>query len=156
PCILLPLPGDFAYRVIAEEKDGGEGELRLSDFQAIVDARGPGGIKLESPTWMARFRIHHRLAARYRVGRAFLVGDAAHIHSPVGGQGMNTGFQDAYNLAWKLDLVVRGRARDSLLDTYEVERRPIAQDVLFGTDRATRAALLRHGALLHARNKVAQ
>jgi 2-polyprenyl-6-methoxyphenol hydroxylase-like FAD-dependent oxidoreductase len=156
PCILLPLPGaESAYRMITEEREG-EGELRLEDFQAILDARGPAGVRLESSTWMARFRIHHRLASTYRAGRVFLAGDAAHIHSPVGGQGMNTGIQDAYNLAWKLDLVIRGRARAALLDTYEIERRPIARDVLFGTDRATRAAFLQTGALLHARNKIAQ
>jgi FAD binding domain/Aromatic-ring hydroxylase, C-terminal len=74
----------------------------------------------------------------------------------VGGQGMNTGIQDAYNLAWKLDLVIRGRARPSLLDSYELERRPIAREVVFGTDRATRAALLKPGVLLAARNKIAQ
>jgi 2-polyprenyl-6-methoxyphenol hydroxylase-like FAD-dependent oxidoreductase len=156
PCVLLPLPGDGAFRVVAEEVVDLEPELSLATFQRLLDERGPGRILLESPSWMARFRIHHRLTSRYRSGSVLLAGDAAHIHSPVGGQGMNTGMQDAYNLAWKLDLVIRGRARATLLDTYEAERRPVAHRVIFGTDRATRAAFLRRGALLRARNEVAR
>jgi hypothetical protein len=75
------------------------------------------------------------VSERFRVGRVFLAGDAAHIHSPVGGQGMNTGIQDAYNLAWKLALVVRGEARGGLLDSYEAERMPVARALVGGTDR---------------------
>ncbi len=75
------------------------------------------------PAWLATFRVNVRQAEHHAVGRVFLAGDAAHIHSPVGGQGMNTGIQDAVNLSWKLGLVLAGRAPERLLDTYEAERR---------------------------------
>jgi len=88
--------------------------------------------------WFSNYHVHHRVAANFRHGRALLLGDAAHIHSPVGGQGMNTGIQDAYNLAWKLALVTRGAARESLLDSYEAERQPIAKALLDTTDAAMR------------------
>ena len=91
--------------------------------------------------WESTFRIHRRQAATYRRGEVFLAGDAAHIHSPVGGQGMNTGLGDAENLAWKLALVVRNRASERLLDTYEAERRPIGARVLASTTPATRLVL---------------
>jgi len=86
--------------------------------------------------WFAMYRVHHRVAEKFRVGRAFLAGDAAHIHSPVGGQGMNTGIGDAVNLGWKLAQVVQGRARASLLDTYEPERIGFARSLVATTDRA--------------------
>ncbi len=90
-----------------------------------------------SVEWTSTFRIHRRLADTYRRGRMMLAGDAAHIHSPLGGQGMNTGIGDAENLAWKLALVISGRADAGLLDTYEAERRPIAKDVLTSTSGVT-------------------
>jgi HEAT repeat protein len=83
---------------------------RLPDVQRVVDRRGPAGVILHDPIWLAGFRINERKVAEYRRGRVFLAGDAAHIHSPAGGQGMNTGIQDTFNLAWKLALVIRGRA----------------------------------------------
>jgi hypothetical protein len=86
--------------------------------------------------WFSKYRIHHRHATRFRDRRCFLLGDAAHIHSPVGAQGMNTGLQDAYNLAWKLALVVLGYSSQDLLDSYEAERLPVAQALLKGTDTA--------------------
>jgi hypothetical protein len=89
---------------------------------------------LTDVAWQTRYRLHRRGVRRYRANRVFLAGDAAHIHSPAGGQGMNTGIQDAINLAWKLALVVRGRGPAWLLDTYEVERRPIAHTLLRTTD----------------------
>lgn len=92
-------------------------------------------VRLTNPDWLTHFRTHHRMVDRYRVGRVFVAGDAAHIHSPAGGQGMNTGIQDATNLAWKLASVLRNGAPDSLLTTYETERLPVAQDVLRFTDR---------------------
>jgi hypothetical protein len=99
-------------------------------MQAIVDQRGPAGVRIRDPRWLTSFRINYRAANHYRHGRIFLAGDASHIHSPIGGLGMNTGIQDAYNLAWKLALVYRGRAPLNLLDSYEKERRPVAEDVL--------------------------
>lgn len=93
------------------------------------------GMRVETVNWFSIYRVHHRVADRYRQGRAFLVGDAAHIHSPVGGQGMNTGIGDAINLAWKLAAVLRHGAPDSLLDSYEAERRAFALRLVETTDR---------------------
>jgi 2-polyprenyl-6-methoxyphenol hydroxylase-like FAD-dependent oxidoreductase len=93
---------------------------------------------LKECSWFSTYRIHHRSAARFRERRCFLMGDAAHIHSPVGAQGMNTGLQDAYNLAWKLALVIQGRADESLLHSYEDERVRVAQRLLHTTDRGFR------------------
>ena len=90
----------------------------LADVQALIDRRGPGGMTASDPVWLAGFRINGRKVAGYRWGRAFLAGDAAHVHSPAGGQGMNTGMQDAINLAWKLALVVRGTGPDEALRGY--------------------------------------
>jgi 4,5-epoxidase len=97
-----------------------------------------GGAGVESIEWASVFRVQERLVDHYRFGRVFLAGDAAHLHSPTGGQGMNTGIGDAENLAWKLAMVEDGRASQSLLDTYEAERRPVAQSVLGGTTTATK------------------
>ena len=93
-------------------------------------------IDVERVNWFSTYRVHHRVADRFRHGRAFLLGDAAHIHSPVGGQGMNTGIGDAVNLAWKLAAVLHGRADASLLDTYEPERIAFARRLVATTDRA--------------------
>jgi 2-polyprenyl-6-methoxyphenol hydroxylase-like FAD-dependent oxidoreductase len=106
----------------------------LDLLQALADPHTGGAIRLHDPVWSAWFRLHHRHATRYRRGRVFLAGDAAHIHSPAGAQGMNTGIQDAWNLGWKLAL--GGTAHPHLLDTYEAERRPVGRDVLRFTDRA--------------------
>ena len=96
------------------------------------------GIDLTFPEcrWFSKYRIHHRHAERFRDRRCFLLGDAAHIHSPVGAQGMNTGLQDAYNLGWKLALVAKGSADEALVDSYETERLPVAKSLLKGTDKA--------------------
>jgi 2-polyprenyl-6-methoxyphenol hydroxylase-like FAD-dependent oxidoreductase len=94
------------------------------------------GIDVRHVSWFSTYRVHHRVTDRFRVGRAFVLGDAAHIHSPVGGQGMNTGIGDAVNLAWKLAMVVKGRAEARLLDTYEPERIAFAQRLVATTDRA--------------------
>lgn len=144
----LPLLGEGRYRVIALAPPHPEREPTLEGMQEIARERMPEGVELYDPAWVAGFRFHGRLAERYRDRRVFLAGDAAHIHSPVGAQGMNLGIQDAYNLAWKLALVVHGRGRPILLDSYEPERRRIAAGVVRGTDRATRGAMralsLRH------------
>src|SRR5262249_43588539 len=86
--------------------------------------------------WFSTYHVHHRVTDRFRVGRSFLLGDAAHIHSPVGGQGMNTGIGDAMNLAWKLAAVIHGEATDRLLDSYEPERIGFARRLVASTDRA--------------------
>jgi hypothetical protein len=110
-------------------------------FDDVVPSlRGEAGTDLSfrACSWFSTYRIHHRRALRFRDQRCFLLGDAAHIHSPVGAQGMNTGLQDAYNLAWKLALVVEGRADAALLDSYEEERVPVARRLLSTTDRGFR------------------
>jgi len=117
-------------------------EPQLAEVQELVDRRTRGAIRLSDPVWLSRFHISHRKIREFRYGRVFLAGDSAHIHSPAGGQGMNTGIQDAFNLAWKLGLVVHERSPVSLLDTFNAEREPVAKMVLNLTDRLTRMATL--------------
>lgn len=108
--------------------------------QLMLKRTGQSRVSISNPSWISEFRIHCRLVDRYRAGRVFLAGDAAHAHSPTGGQGIVTGIQDATNLAWKLARVTGG-APQSLLDTYEEERLPKAQEVLKETDRTTTVLL---------------
>jgi len=105
----------------------------LEDFKQRLRAIAGTDFGVHSPRWMSRFGDATRLAERYRVGRVLLAGDAAHIHPPAGGQGLNLGVQDAFNLGWKLAAQVRGWAPESLLDTYQAERHPVAADVLDNT-----------------------
>jgi 2-polyprenyl-6-methoxyphenol hydroxylase-like FAD-dependent oxidoreductase len=146
---IFPFRGDRC-RVIANTQKEVEGEpvgdLQLEEIQAIVERRTNSGIRLTDPAWLSRFRISHRKISDFRSGRVFLAGDSAHIHSPAGGQGMNTGIQDAVNLAWKLALVVHEKSPDSLLNSYNEEREPVAKMVLSLTDRLTQLATLQ-GAL---------
>lgn len=147
--LALPLGTPRTWRVIGIDGVGGPAEasteapLTLDEVQAFADRVAPGRLRVRDPIWLTRFRLHHRQAARYREGRLFLAGDAAHIHSPAGGQGMNTGIQDAWNLGWKLALVCRGLGPEGWLDTYHDERHPVGRFLLRFTDRlftvATRA-----------------
>jgi FAD binding domain len=105
----------------------------LPQLQAVADRLVPGKSQLSDLRWSSIFRISMRLAEHYGLGNAFIAGDAAHIHPPTGGQGMNTGIQDAYNLAWKMALVLKGRAPKSLLESYEAERLPVGADVVART-----------------------
>jgi 2-polyprenyl-6-methoxyphenol hydroxylase-like FAD-dependent oxidoreductase len=128
----------------------------LADAQAKVDERGPGGLTLTNPVWLAGFRINERKVSDYRRGRVMLAGDAAHIHSPAGGQGMNTGMQDAFNLAWKLALVERGLGQaQPLLDSYSRERSAVGDQVLRGAERVTTMATLRNPVAQFLRNHIA-
>jgi 2-polyprenyl-6-methoxyphenol hydroxylase-like FAD-dependent oxidoreductase len=103
-------------------------EPSLEVFQRLFDEMvGLSGVRLSNPTWLSTYRVNIRMVRDFRVGNVFLAGDAAHVHPPAGGLGLNTGVQDAYNLGWKLAAVVNGEAGDELLDTYEAERRPIAE-----------------------------
>ena len=127
---LCPLPSTNAFQYQAGIAPGQAPELSLANMQAILERRsGRTDIRLHEPTWSSLWRANIRLADRYREGRVFLAGDAAHIHSPAGGQGMNTGIQDAHNLGWKLAAVAKG-ASPALLDSYDAERRPVAVGVL--------------------------
>ncbi len=135
----FPLPGQDLWRLMAPAPEGTD----VSDHDVLevlvgllADYTGTAP-EVSGCDWTSTFRIHRRLAATYRRGHVLLAGDAAHIHSPFGGQGMNTGLGDAENLAWKLGLVVRGLAGESLLDTYEAERRPVAEEVLASTSSLT-------------------
>jgi 2-polyprenyl-6-methoxyphenol hydroxylase-like FAD-dependent oxidoreductase len=135
------MPGENRYRIFGNFPPGPDGpsaeysEPSHEEFQAMVDERVPFPAKVVKEYWVTRYRVHSRTVPRYRSGRIFLVGDAAHVHSPAGAQGMNTGIGDAYNLAWKLALVERGIADDSLLDTYQAERHPVGVQLLKTTDR---------------------
>jgi 2-polyprenyl-6-methoxyphenol hydroxylase-like FAD-dependent oxidoreductase len=149
--MLFPLRSPAKWRVIAigpragrveHQQEAGHkqesltrGELALAELQMAVDAATSGTVRLRDPVWLSHFRLHHRQARSYRVGRIFLAGDAAHIHSPVGAQGMNTGMQDAWNLGWKLALVTLGRVDEKLLESYEAERWPVGRNLLRYTDR---------------------
>jgi 2-polyprenyl-6-methoxyphenol hydroxylase-like FAD-dependent oxidoreductase len=118
----------------------------ISDVQHLLDRRGPKTEKarIEEIVWSSRFRIHHRVADHYRNGHVLLTGDAAHVHSPAGGQGMNTGIQDAIMLGHVLTKVLSGQAEEGLLDTYEQRRRPVGLHVVALTDRMTHVATLRN------------
>jgi 2-polyprenyl-6-methoxyphenol hydroxylase-like FAD-dependent oxidoreductase len=154
--VVFPIsPG--RYRVIADLPPSGAAHPpapTLGQVQAVVDRRGPPGLAASDPVWLAAFRINDRKVADYRWGRAFLAGDAAHIHSPAGGQGMNTGMQDAFNLAWKLALVVRGACGEPLLDSYSPERSHVGDAVLKAAGRLTAVATLRNPAGQAVRNLV--
>ncbi len=125
---------------VREQHDGASETPCLEDVQALIRDRAPAGVSARDPRWLSWFHIHYRVTPHYRHGRTFLAGDAAHIHSPIGSQGMNTGIQDAYNLGWKLALVSSGIAPETLLDSYEAERRAIAKDVLATTHALTEKA----------------
>ena len=138
--LLFPMRGTDHWRVVGilpatlRNRD----DLKFEDVIPSLHKQAEAGLTFKSCSWFSTYRIHHRSASRFREGRCFLLGDAAHIHSPVGAQGMNTGLQDAYNLAWKLALVIEGKADAALLDSYEAERHPVAQRLLDTTDRGFR------------------
>ena len=131
---LFPLPGG-QWRLIATTSPDAQGPVEFSEVERMFTERSPYGGRVRNPGWMSRFVIHERIVDRMREGRAFVVGDAAHVHSPAGGQGMNTGIHDAHNLAWKLALVEKGMAGERLLDSYQAERYPIDREVV-GVTRA--------------------
>jgi 2-polyprenyl-6-methoxyphenol hydroxylase-like FAD-dependent oxidoreductase len=136
--LFFPMRGTDHWRVVGILPPDlrGRDDLSFEDVIPSVRREAGAGLSFQECSWFSTYRIHHRAAARFRDRRCFLLGDAAHIHSPVGAQGMNTGLQDAYNLAWKLALVVTGRADAGLLDSYEAERIPVARRLLSTTDRA--------------------
>lgn len=137
PVALFPMSAT-RWRVVATiEKPVGDAPS-LEITQRILDERAPAGIEARSLHWSSYFRIHHRHANQLRVQRMFIAGDAAHLHSPFGGQGMNTGLHDAWNLAWKLELYLRGRGNEALLDSYSAERLPVIRSVVEMTDLMTR------------------
>jgi 2-polyprenyl-6-methoxyphenol hydroxylase-like FAD-dependent oxidoreductase len=155
------MPGENRYRIFGNVRPGPEGpsaeysEPTHDEFQAMLDERVGFGAKVVKEHWVTRYRVHARVVPRYRDGRVFLVGDAAHVHSPAGAQGMNTGIQDAYNLAWKLALVERGLADEPLLDSYQAERHPVGMQLLTTTDRLFSAIAGQNPLSRFARGRIA-
>jgi len=135
--LLFPMRGTDHWRIVGilPPHLRGRDDLTFEDTIPALRQEAGAGLSFQGCNWYSTYRIHHRRAARFHDRRCFLLGDAAHIHSPVGGQGMNTGLQDAYNLAWKLALVVSGRAGTGLLQSYQDERLPVANHLLKRTDR---------------------
>jgi len=154
--VIFPIsPG--RYRVLADLPPSSARhppDPTLEETQAVIDRRGPPGLKAFDPIWLAGFRINGRKVSQYRWGRTFLAGDAAHIHSPAGGQGMNTGMQDAFNLAWKLALVVHGTCGEQLLDSYSPERSQVGDEVLKSAGRLTAIGTMRNPVAQAMRNLV--
>ncbi len=152
----FPLADGRHRVVIAYELDKAPtGEVTLEEIQQVIDTCGPVGARASDPADLTRFHVNQRRAEHYARGRIFLAGDAAHIHSPIGGQGMNTGMQDALNLGWKLALMVKGQASPRLLESYEAEREQVGEALLRGTELAMRVALTRNPLLLALRNALA-
>ncbi|HEX8189138.1 MAG TPA: FAD-dependent monooxygenase, partial [Pyrinomonadaceae bacterium] len=136
--VFFPLKGERRYRVVGvfpEEFAKEEGEVLYEEIEARIRAEAGLELDLHDVEWFSTYKVHTRHAAAFSDGRCFLAGDSAHVHSPAGAQGMNTGIQDAYNLAWKMALVLKGRAGERLLDTYNEERLENAKNLLRTTDR---------------------
>ena len=138
--------------IVALGGDPMDREPELQDFQAAIDLCGIENLRVSDPRWMARFRVSERRTPAYSRGRVFLGGDATNIHSPVGGQGMNTGIQDAANLMWKIALVESGRGAQALLDSYDAERKPVSDALMRTTSVALRAATSSNWLLEHIRD----
>ncbi|HLK40221.1 MAG TPA: FAD-dependent monooxygenase [Polyangiaceae bacterium] len=137
---LFPLAGEGRARLVGTVRESSARNETLTWDDADHAAIERIGVAVDRVAWFSTYHVHHRVADRFRRGRAFLLGDAGHVHSPVGGQGMNTGLGDAMNLAWKLSAVLGGRANADLLDTYEHERIAFARRLVATTDRAFKAA----------------
>jgi 2-polyprenyl-6-methoxyphenol hydroxylase-like FAD-dependent oxidoreductase len=152
---VFPMPGG-RFRIVANASRVGDftpGTPPLEKIQAILDDRGPGGITAKNPAWLYAFYVQEQNLASYRKDRVFLAGDAAHVHNPVGAQGLNMGVHDACNLAWKLAMVLRGIPNaETLLDSYTIERQAVAERVVANLGRAAQAATVRNPTLQFARN----
>ena len=138
PVAIFPMSA--TRRRIVATVESTEGDAPSLDLvRKVLAQRAPSGLEARALHWSSYFRIHHRQAAQLRVGRFFIAGDAAHIHSPFGGQGMNTGLHDVWNLVWKLDLVLHGHGSEELLNSYSAERRPVIKHVIETTHFLTKA-----------------
>jgi 2-polyprenyl-6-methoxyphenol hydroxylase-like FAD-dependent oxidoreductase len=144
PVIFFPMRGHRWRLTLPFAGRRGGQTPTLAEIQELTGQRAPWPVTVSDPTWLANFHCHRRSASGCRRGRVLLAGDAVHIHSPAGGQGVNTGMADAHNLGWKLALVASGRAPDALLDSYGTERRPVAEQVLKLTH-----ALVHYGSMSH-------
>jgi 2-polyprenyl-6-methoxyphenol hydroxylase-like FAD-dependent oxidoreductase len=144
PLVAFPMREHRWRLVVPLAGDRTPGPPDLAEIQRLADERAPEPVAVSDPTWLASFRCHRRSTDTYRRGHVLLAGDAVHIHTPAGGQGMNTGITDAHNLGWKLALVADGRAPDRLLDTYGAERQPVAEQVLGLTHTLVRFGTMTH------------
>jgi hypothetical protein len=134
----FPMKGENRYRIVGaftEGFDKNEGEILYEEIERRIKAEAEIALDISHVNWFSVYKVHTRHVERFSEGRCFLAGDAAHIHTPAGGQGMNTGIQDAYNLAWKMAYVLKGFANERILDTYNEERLPNAERLLGTTDR---------------------
>ncbi|MDG3005528.1 FAD-dependent monooxygenase [Paludisphaera mucosa] len=156
PFVAIPLPEEGRWRLIdaTGKSDVRAPEAILARLRELAGPISGLGGEVGEASWTSSFVIHRRVVDRYRAGRGFVVGDAAHLHSPAGGQGMNAGVQDAANLAWKLAMVIRREAPESLLESYDPERRPVGERVLRGTDRIMRMFAARNPPTRAARDAV--
>ncbi len=146
PLICFPMREHRWRLVVPLAGDRAPGPPDLAEIQRLAGQRAPEPVAVSDPTWLASFNSHRRSTNTYRRGHMLLAGDAVHIHSPAGGQGMNPGITDAHNLGWKLALVAAGRAPDQLLDTYGAEREPVAEQVLRLTHTLVRFGTMTHPA----------
>jgi len=148
--VIVPAPGGVFRFLTVLPPD--VTEVSVPMMQSILDERGPRGIRITEPVWQTIFRVHARQATDFRRGRIFLMGDAAHVHSPAGGQGLNNGLQDAHNLGWKLAAVIRGESPAALLDSYQPERIAATRRIVRDTDVQTRAWMVKGRPQLLARD----
>ncbi len=155
--VVFPMSGP-RFRVVASQGRSDAAhppmEPTLAEVQRLIDERTGGGFTAGDPQWLSNFRVQERKVDHYRSGRVFLAGDAAHIHSPAGGQGMNTGMQDAIGLAWRLAMVQTGRAGHALLESYSPERNAVGQMVLRNAARMTELVTLANPAAQAIRNQL--
>jgi 2-polyprenyl-6-methoxyphenol hydroxylase-like FAD-dependent oxidoreductase len=142
------------YRLVMTAPLHHDGDPTMDDIISTFERRSSDSAVLSNPLWITKFNLHHRQIQHYRRERIFFAGDAAHIHSPMGGQGLNTGIQDAYNLIWKLALVEKKKAAETILDSYHAERYPVGLKVLKKTDMMTKMILLQNPFLIALRNAV--
>ncbi len=139
--LMMPVRSRGARRLVGVLPSSSAADGAPPDSPPTIEAVRPLverllGLRIDQVNWFSTYHVHHRVASRFRVGRCFLAGDAGHVHSPAGGQGMNTGIGDAFNLAWKLALTIKGTIDPAVLDTYETERIPFARALVASTDRA--------------------
>jgi 2-polyprenyl-6-methoxyphenol hydroxylase-like FAD-dependent oxidoreductase len=154
PLVCIPMGSQRWGLVMPNAGDRDGRPPTFAEIQELVAERSPRPMQISDPEWLTSFRCHLSSTTSYRRGRVLLAGDAAHIHSPAGGQGMNTGMMDAHNLAWKLALVADGRAPDALLNTYGQERVPVASGVLELTNKIVRLVTMRNRAKRAVRDTV--
>jgi len=152
--LLLALPLPQGWRLIMARREPPETPLSLAPFSERLTSILGDEPDLGEPRWLSQFSVQRRLAQHFRRNRVFLAGDAAHVQSPLGAQGMNTGLADAFNLSWKLAFYLKGFGQGALLDSYEQERRPVAEKMLYGVDMLSRASLVKLPLLRRSRDSL--